>query len=80
MTAVGCPRCRSTDLGTLENLLGTAGCRVRRIGGELEFVHDGWTDVDWDSSTSIGITCRSCSWEDSDKGWEHRLLHERKGT
>jgi len=62
-----CPGCGSAEIATNELL--KASCRGRATlaiepDGELrpEFHHDGWTDVNWDSSTTIGVECRSCTW------------------
>ena len=62
-----CPGCGSTDLATSE-LLTASSCGRATLtiepDGELrpEFHHDGWTDVNWDSSTTVGVECRSCMW------------------
>jgi hypothetical protein len=62
-----CPGCGSTDLATSELLTGSSCGRATLTiepGGELhpEFHHDGWTDVNWGSSTTVGVECRSCMW------------------
>ena len=69
-----CPECGSADLASIEQL--TASCQGHATltishEGELrpEFHPRGWTDVHWDSSTTVGIECRSCTW--SSKGADH---------
>ena len=69
-----CPACGSADLASIEQL--TASCQGHATltiepRGELhaEFHPCGWTDVNWDSSTTVGVECRSCTW--SYQGAEH---------
>jgi hypothetical protein len=66
-----CPACGSADLASIEQL--TASCQGHatltiETGGELhpEFHPGGWTDVNWDSSTTVGVQCRSCMWSYQD--------------
>lgn len=62
-----CPECGCADLATTEAL--TASCQghatvtVEADGTRTrEFNSGGWTDIDWDSSTTVGVACRSCLW------------------
>jgi len=62
-----CPECGSADLASIEQL--TASCQGHATltiepDGELrpEFHPGGWSDVNWDSSTTVGVECRSCMW------------------
>ena len=56
-----CPKCGTTELATTEKLLGRAGASMYRLpNGELEIDHDGYTNVNWDSSETVGIECCSC--------------------
>ena len=62
-----CPQCGSADLATTEHL--TASCQghatltIEPDGSRRpEFHLGGWTDVNWDSSTTVGVECRSCLW------------------
>ena len=62
-----CPKCGSAEVASIEQL--TASCQGRATltiepGGNLhaEFHPGGWTDVNWDSSTTVGVQCRSCVW------------------
>ena len=62
-----CPGCGSSDLARSELLKASSRGRATltiESDGELrrEFHHDGWTDVNWDSSTTVGVECRSCTW------------------
>lgn len=57
---LGCS-CGSEDLSTVESLSGLAPARVRRLpDGRLDIEFSGWTDVDWDSSTTTGYWCNAC--------------------
>jgi hypothetical protein len=71
-----CPDCGSTDLGTTEQLLGTAFCTVEDDG---EVVHEGETEVSWDTSETIGGECQTCGamWEGAD--WTDNLVPEKDG-
>ena len=62
-----CPHCGSADMATTAQL--TASCQghaVLTIAGDGECTREsqlgGWSDVNWDSSTTVGIECRSCTW------------------
>lgn len=60
-----CPNCGASDsLGTAEILTGWAGARFLRDvdTGEVVIEHDGYTDVHWDGTESVGIHCRACDW------------------
>ena len=65
MSTLVCPNCGSTDLATIEDLSGSAHCKavLDPDTGARSVEYDGWTEVHWDSSTSMGIECRSCGWE-----------------
>lgn len=67
MTALACPQCGSTDLRTIETIIGTCylSCIERDENGELDFEHCGETDVCWDSTTSTGLECGNCLWQAS---------------
>jgi hypothetical protein len=64
-----CPSCGSQHLGSMEVIGGTAGIVVDEEG---YWAHDGYTDVDWDSSTTEGWCCRACGWEVRDPAWIER--------
>ena len=68
------PVCGSAQLATTATLRGSSNGTARLTiepNGELrsEFVHDLWTDAHWDSSSTIGVECRSCLW--SYQGADH---------
>ena len=46
----------------MERLTATGRCRAITLdaAGAPEFHWTGWTDVDWDSSTTIGVQCENC--------------------
>lgn len=78
-----CPACGSSDLATIEDLLGSAGCEVFRDGKTGEGVHnyDGWTEVSWDSSESKGFECRSCHWtQEGREGPDYDQLVPQEGV
>ena len=50
-----CPQCGEADeLGTIEVLHGWCA----HIDGEPQ----GYTEVDWNSSTTVFVGCRNCGW------------------
>ena len=61
-TELGCPGCGVTDqLSTIEELFGYAGCTlVRREDGVVEVDFEGYTDVDYGSSSTVGLHCGAC--------------------
>lgn len=63
MKQAHCPGCGSTDLGTNEDLSGTAkltkGIWLHE-DGEPAYDFDGYTEVHWDSSETKGYSCQSC--------------------
>lgn len=64
-----CPKCLSRDsLATVAELVGLAPFRVSRTVSEdgsaiVEQEHHGTTEVDWDTSGTVGLCCRACLWE-----------------
>lgn len=69
---LGCPDCGETgELATIEQLVGTARCVVSRgEDGRIELDHEGYTEVCWDSSETIGIECQDCGFEYQGADWE----------
>lgn len=66
--ALACPSCGQADgLATVEELIGTA----RATFYEDDVVWGGWTEVDWDSSDTVGAVC--------DCGWSYRGADCREG-
>lgn len=59
---LSCPHCGSSEsLATTEQLTGYAGCTLTvNEAGEIEPTHDGYTDIDWDSSRTTGYWCKDC--------------------
>jgi hypothetical protein len=68
-----CPNCHSPELATIEQLLGSAPVTVDDDGAE--HWHNS-TDVHWDTSTSIGVTCRSCGWRYEGLDYIEKLKRE----
>lgn len=72
---LACPKCGSIEsLGTVERIYGVAACYGISLDGPR---HAGWTDVDWNSSTTIGVCCRSCFWESFDPKWINELVEAK---
>lgn len=71
-----CPVCQSDNLGTTEEISGVACCHayVEVASGQRLIEHDGWTDVCWDSSTTIGMECRDCQWHSKSANWLIELV------
>jgi hypothetical protein len=63
MSDLCCPNCGSKELATVERLMGDAYGNAIDDDMGPRFLHEGWTEIYWDSSESIGLTCRSCHWE-----------------
>lgn len=67
---LGCPKCGLTELGTNESIAGTAHAKLYRDSdGTIEVIHEGWTEVWWDSSETNEVdpyTCLSCGHDFSD--------------
>lgn len=57
-----CPHCQSGErLATVERIIGYAGCEITvNDDGSIEPEFDGYTRMDWDSSTTIGYWCVDC--------------------
>lgn len=76
-TTLLCPNCgRGTNLGTIEKITGIALLnRVeRQSDGETVSEFDDETKMDWDSSVTVGVTCRDCWWEHVGDDWAAQLL------
>lgn len=71
-TKFGCPSCGSTELGTIERLYGVADFAAINTDGYPEWT--GRTEVDWDSSTTVGATCGNCHWWYEGDDWTHQLV------
>lgn len=64
---LACPQCGSTNLATVESVLGTCAS-VFYVSGDIE--GGGETDMSWDSSETVGVECLSCYWTAYDKDLE----------
>jgi hypothetical protein len=73
--ALACPSCGSTELSTIEEIQGLAGCTVtRNADGTADIDHDGYTDILWDTSTTAGVSCASCEWDYRGDDWAAQLV------
>ncbi len=64
-TSLRCPACGSRELRTFETLLGAVSCTVAiDKDGKRVVVHEGYTEVFWETSQSTGLLCASCCWEE----------------
>ena len=71
---LSCPECGKSDqLATTERLIGLALCEVY---DNKEVVYEGSTEILWDSSETIGISCR-CGWEYENNDWINQLRKEQ---
>lgn len=61
-TPIGCPGCGETDgLSTVELLRGYAGCSFFRLDdGSLQTAFGGYTDINWDTTRTVGLECARC--------------------
>jgi hypothetical protein len=59
---LACPRCGSRRISTIEHLAAIARCHAITVDatGQPQFHWTGWTDVAWDTSTTIGLQCDDC--------------------
>ncbi|MGD0452848.1 MAG: hypothetical protein ABSB69_04565 [Solirubrobacteraceae bacterium] len=64
-TPLVCPRCNlSNSLATIETLIGYAQIEDIYVGPEGPVIDfNGYTDMDWGSSETVGIRCKKCDWE-----------------
>ena len=62
LARLACPRCGHTRLSSVERLTAVGRCHAITIDahGDPRFHWTGWTDVEWDSSTTIGVRCENC--------------------
>lgn len=70
---LACPDCATADdLQTIETLYGFA--HTTRIGADGSIDYAGWTEVDWDSSQSVGAYCGNCGWSYESDDWLAHLM------
>lgn len=66
-----CPRCESeSSLATLEQIYGLAGCSAISADGPD---WGGETEVLYDTSTTVGVSCQECGWEYEGADWLNQL-------
>lgn len=66
-----CPECKQGDsLSTTERILGSAQCNEINEDGPD---YNGYTDVWYDTSETIGVSCL-CGWEYEGPDWMQKLL------
>ena len=60
---LACPHCGSTRLSSVEQVTATGRCDAITLDadGTAKFHHTGWTDVDWNQTTTIGVQCERCT-------------------
>jgi hypothetical protein len=74
MRKLGCPECGGQGLATLEQLEGL--CLSDFTVDEVDVVHSephGYTEILWDTSTTIGVVCRECDWSSNHPEWAAQL-------
>lgn len=77
MTTMACPHCHAvTHLGTIEKVTGIAeATRIQRgEDGTVWADYTGSTEMDWDSSTTVGGNCSLCGWEQEGGDWADKLI------
>ena len=63
-----CPKCSGTsELGSIESVKGF--CHILIDADNDDWTFGGRTDMNWDSTTSIGWMCRSCNWATDNPQW-----------
>jgi hypothetical protein len=71
---LGCPRCGSVALETIEQLVGTCASTITRgPDGTVNVEGHGETDIAWDATESIGVQCTSCRWAYEGDDWTAQL-------
>jgi hypothetical protein len=73
---LACPKCDNADsLATIEAITGTANADriAREQGGSVDIRWQGRTEVDWDSSTTVGVMCMGCTWSYRGDDWDEQL-------
>ena len=74
---LACPTCATTDdLQTIESLYGHAS--TTRIEADRTIDFTGWTEIDWDSSQTVGAFCKNCGWSHEGDDWLGHLVEVRK--
>lgn len=75
-----CPLCGCDELASTERLFGTcAGYFAEKDDGTRDVDFGGYTEVDWNSSTSVAIVCgnTACEWEveaaPTPEGWAEAM-------
>jgi hypothetical protein len=73
---LGCPTCREARLSTIERIDGLASISTitQDASGEIEYDFTGDTEVLWDTSTTVGVQCRSCDWSHEGDDWVEQLV------
>lgn len=69
-----CPNCGDGgELATIEKIY--AHAHLNKVTEEEGLDQTGETDVDWDSSETVGIYCGSCGWDRFTLDGEHITAH-----
>lgn len=58
-----CPECGGESLETTEVLVGGCASTFFIEAGQRRIEPHGYTEVYWDTSISVGVFCKLCSWE-----------------
>ena len=56
---LGCPECGDTYLATIEKLTGYS--ILTEVTAD-DLTYEGTTEMDWDSTTTVGVRCMACWW------------------
>lgn len=76
-TTLACPQCGTSDsLATIEHLAADAcTSRITRLpDGGIDMDYTGETVINWDSASTVGVTCRACRWYHEGDDWANQLV------
>lgn len=87
---LACPKCQDpSSLATVERIIGHSAIAVRLdVAGAMQLDSAHRTELDWDSATTVGVSCRGCFWTYEGEDWprqlqpagEHPDEHREPGT
>jgi hypothetical protein len=79
MLLMACPQCHQTDqLFSVEQLEGLCAMEVPSDPTEPVAHFESYTEVAWDSSTTIGFYCRGCDFSYHGADWRTMLVPDPK--
>ena len=72
---LACPKCYDpSGLATVERIIGHAPITARLdAAGAMQLDSAHRTELDWDSTTTVGVSCRYCLWTYEGVDWPSQL-------